>query len=344
MKYTTFGRRTGLRVSELALGTARFGHGPTSAGLEESRRILDTFTDAGGTTIDTADHYQNGESESVLGELLGGRRDDVVLMTKFSASAGPQPVQGGSGNSRRTVVRAVENSLRRLRTDHVEVLFAHFPDGVTPLAEILAAFEDLVRAGKVLHGGLSNFPAWRVAGGVTAAELRGQTPLVGIEVEYHLADRSAERDLLPMAEAHGLGIATYSPLAGGLLTGKYRTGGTGRLTGAETDPHREAVLDRVLSIAQRSGLTAPQVALTWLRHRAATSPTALVPIVGPATEGHLRDYLTAFGSTLAPEFAAELDESTGVDPGIPHRSVAAALAAGLDGDRAQLRAPLVPVV
>jgi len=330
MQYTTFGRRTGLRVSELALGTARFGSERTD--LDTARRILDTYADAGGTTIDTAAGYQDGRSEAVLGELLQGRRDDFVIMTKFGA------------NSRRSILASVEASLRRLRTDHVDVLFAHFPDQITPLEEILEGIDHLVRSGKVLHGGLSNFPAWRVAGGVTLAEARNLAPMVGIEIEYHLADRSAERELLPMAEAHGLGVATYSPLAGGLLTGKYRTGGTGRLSAAPPDPHREHALDRVLAVANSTGLTSTQVALGWLRHRAAMSPTALTPVVGPATPEHLQDYLTAFSSTLPTAAAELLDDETTVPQGIPHESVALALAGGHDGDRSSLRSPAIPVV
>ena len=160
-----------------------------------------------------------------------------------------------------------------MKTDYVDVFMPHFPDGVTPVAEILAGFEDLIRAGKIRYGGLSNFPAWRVAGAAVRSELGGHTPLVGIQTEYSLAERSADRELLPMAQAHGLGVVLYSPLAGGLLTGKYRQWRAGaaqrRGRAGESTGQRNAVLDAVLAVAGETGAGPVQVALAWLRHRAA---------------------------------------------------------------------------
>ncbi|HWO62367.1 MAG TPA: aldo/keto reductase, partial [Umezawaea sp.] len=230
MRYQTFGRLTGLRVSQFALGTANFGTSSTGAGPEASRQIFDAFVAAGGTTFDTSNVYQDGQAETVLGGLLGRQRDDFVVITKYSGTRQARPRPGTTGNSRKVMIRSIEASLRRLDTDHVDVFMPHFPDGVTPIDEILAGFDDLIRAGKILHGGLSNFPAWRVAGAAVHADLRGLAPLVGVQTEYSLAERSAERELLPMAQAHGLGVVLYSPLAGGLLTGKYRRGERGRLT------------------------------------------------------------------------------------------------------------------
>ena len=219
--------------------------------------------------------------------------------------------------------RAIEASLRRLRTDHVDVFMPHFPDGTTPLEEILAGFDDLVRAGKILHGGLSNFPAWRVAGAVVRADLRGLAPLVGIETEYSLAQRTADREMLPMVEAHGLGALLYSPLAGGLLTGKYRRGDSGRLTGrgdgAET-AQQSAVVDAVLTIADETGSSAAQVSLAWLRRRAALAPTALVTIVGPRTPAQLEEYLTSLDLHLDDDQYARLDKvSAGAARRAPRR-------------------------
>ncbi len=228
MRYQTFGGRTGLRVSEYVLGTANFGSAaPELPGWTDPEQIFEAYVAAGGTTFDVSNIYQGGEAETVLGGLLGEQRDDFVVITKYSGTRQAQPRPGTTGNSRKTMVRSLEESLRRLGTDYVDVFMPHFPDGTTPVAEILAGFDDLIRAGKILHGGLSNFPAWRVAGAATRADLRGLAPLVGIQTEYSLAERSAERELLPMAQAHGLGVVLYSPLAGGLLTGKYRHGGAG---------------------------------------------------------------------------------------------------------------------
>src|SRR6195952_3941540 len=173
MRYTTFGRLTGLRVSQYALGTANLGTADTSAGAMGSRQIFDAFVAAGGTTFDTSNIYQDGQAEIALGELLGADRDDFVVITKYSGTRQSDPRPGTTGNSRKTMRRALEASLRRLRTDHVDVFMPHFPDGTTPLQEILAGFDDLVRAGKILHGGLSNFPAWRVAGAAVRAALGG---------------------------------------------------------------------------------------------------------------------------------------------------------------------------
>ena len=347
MRYQTFGTKTGLRVSEYALGTANFGSAPTAAGPDGARQIFEGFVAAGGTTFDCSNIYQDGEAETVLGGLLGARRDDFVVITKYTGTR-RAAAPGTTGNSRKTMVRSLEESLRRLGTDYVDVFMPHFPDGTTPLAEILAGFDDLVRAGKILHGGLSNFPAWRVAGAVTSAELRGLAPLVGVQTEYSLAERSAEREVLPMAEAHGLGVVLYAPLAGGLLTGKYRRGEQGRLSargdGGEATDQRRAVVDAVLGVADELGTGSVQVSLAWLRRRAALAPTALVPIMGPRTVAHLEGYLRSLDVELGDEHYRRLDDVSAVRMGTPHEDVAAALQHGFDGDRSLLDAVAVPVV
>jgi aryl-alcohol dehydrogenase-like predicted oxidoreductase len=349
VRYQTFGRHSGLRVSEYVLGTATFGSAPTAAGLAGAKAIFEAFVAAGGTTFDVSNIYQNGEAETVLGDLLGRERDDFVVITKYSGTrqAGVRP--GTTGNSRKTMIRSLEESLRRLKTDHVDVFMPHFPDGVTPVAEILAGFEDLIRSGKIRYGGLSNFPAWRVAGAAVRSELGGRTPLAGIQTEYSLAERSAERELIPMAQAHGLGVVLYSPLAGGLLTGKYRRGEQGRLSAraagapGEGADHRTAVLDAVLAVAEEAGTGPVQVALAWLRHRAAQARTSMIPIVGPRTPAQLDGYLQALDVELSPEHCRLLDEVSAIPLGAPHEDVAAAWAHGIDGDRSLLDAPLVPV-
>jgi aryl-alcohol dehydrogenase-like predicted oxidoreductase len=348
MRYQTFGRLTGLRVSEFALGTANFSTSDAGAGTDGSRQIFDGFVSAGGTTFDTSNVYQDGQAETALGQLLGRQRDDYVVITKYSGTRQEDPRPGTTGNSRKIMIRSLEASLRRLNTDYIDVFMPHFPDGTTPMEEILAGFDHLIGAGKILHGGLSNFPAWRVAGAAVRADSSGLAPLVGIETEYSLAERSAERELLPMAEAHGLGVLLYSPLAGGLLTGKYRQGQRGRLSvrgdAIEGTDQRGAVLDAVLTTADEIGTTATKVALAWLRHRAALAPTALITIVGPRSVEHLDEYVRSLELDLDDHQYQRLDEISAASLGTPHEDVAAALGHGFDGNRALLRSSPVPVV
>ncbi|WP_236795041.1 aldo/keto reductase [Amycolatopsis sp. GM8] len=350
MRYQTFGRQSGLRVSEYVLGTSNFGSAPAATGLEGAKAIFEAFVAAGGTTFDVSNIYQNGEAETVLGELLGRERDEFVVITKYTGSRQAQIPPGTTGNSRKTMIRSLEESLRRLKTDYVDVFMPHFPDGVTPISEILAGFEDLIRSGKIRYGGLSNFPAWRTAGAAVRSELSGRASLVGIQTEYSLAERSADRELVPMAEAHGLGVVLYSPLAGGLLTGKYRSGGQGRLsaqaaatgTPGEGTEQRTAALDAVLAVAEKAGTGPIQVALAWLRHRAAQVQTSLIPIVGPRTPAHLTGYLDALEVELDPAHYQLLDEVSAIRMGAPHEDVAGAWTYGVDGDRSLLDVPLVP--
>lgn len=347
MRYQTFGRQTGLRVSEYVLGTTNFGSAPGAAGPDGARAIFDAYVAAGGTTFDVSNIYQNGEAEQILGHLLGRERDGFAVITKYGGSRQAQVRPGTTGNSRKTMIRSLEESLQRLNTEYVDVFMPHFPDGVTPMTEILAGLEDLIRAGKIRYGGLSNFPAWRAAGAAARADLSGLTPLAGIQAEYSLAERSAERELLPMAEAYGLGVVSYSPLAGGLLTGKYRHGEQGRLTtrgaGGETTTQRTAVLDAVLAIADELETTPAQVSLAWLRRRAADAQTSMTPIVGPRTPAHLKEYLSALEVELGEQHYQRLAEISAIQLGAPHEDVASALRHGVDGNRRLLNPPHVTV-
>ncbi|WP_097876862.1 aldo/keto reductase [Streptomyces sp. ms184] len=350
MRYTTFGRHTGLRVSEYALGTANFGTlWGGGASREEARKIFDRFAEAGGTLIDSADNYQIGESELMLGDFLGTDRDHFVLTTKFGLGAGRSRVSN-TGNSRKTIRTALEASLKRLSTDYIDVYWAHLPDTVTPVEEILAALDDLVRAGKILHAGLSNFPAWRVSRAATLAEVRGLNRLVGIQCEYSLAERSAERELLPMAEALGLGATLWSPLGGGLLTGKYRESRRGRLSNwegqairVEDSTQRTEVLDTVLAVAEELGIPAAQVSMAWLRARAARSSTALVPVIGPRTGEQLEDYLAALDVELDAAQLERLERAGAIRPGQPHELIAGHRNAALGGSADRFAGPVVPV-
>jgi aryl-alcohol dehydrogenase-like predicted oxidoreductase len=349
MRYTTFGRTTGLRVSEYALGTGNFGTGwGSGASQEESRKMFDRFAEAGGTFLDTADGYQAGDSEKMLGEFLASDRDHFTLATKFSNGVTADAGVAKTGNSRKNMVRALEESLTRLGTDHIDLYWVHFPDDVTPMEEILRGFDDLVRAGKIHHGGLSNFPAWRVSRAATLAELKNWAPLAGIQLEYSLVERTADRELLPMAEALGLGAAQWSPLGGGLLTGKYRTSDAGRLTDwqrlvhTESDAVKSATVDAVLAIAAETGASAAQVSMAWLRERAARAATTFVPIIGPRTLVQLEDYLGALDVGLSEAQFARLTEVSAVPLGMPHEAVATQLEV-VRGRTGRFREPVIPV-
>ena len=351
MHYTTFGRRTGLRVSQLALGTGNFGTGwGYGSEREEAKSVFDGYVAAGGNFIDTADTYQVGQSEQMVGDFIAVERDHFVLASKYTLGGHPDAGLSRTGNSRKAMIQSVEASLKRLHTDRIDLYWAHFSDGVTPMDEIMRAFDDLVRSGKILYAGLSNFPAWRVARADMMAELRGWAPLIGLQTEYSLAERSADRELLPMAEALGLGAALWSPLGGGLLTGKYRHSREGRLTGfggvlvrTEQGARETATVDAVLAIAGEHDVAPGQVAIAWLLARAQAASTALVPILGSRTLAQLDATLGALALVLTPAQLQRLDVASAIAPGAPFESIANS-AAGITGGQGHLlRAPFVPV-
>ncbi|MFJ9712861.1 aldo/keto reductase [Streptomyces sp. NPDC101234] len=350
MRYTTFGRRTGLRVSEYALGTGNFGTG-WGAGAEpdEARRMFDKFAEAGGTFLDTADGYQFGESEELVGKFIAAERDHFVLATKFTIGANPRPGISTTGNSRKNLVASLEASLKRLGTDYIDLYWVHFPDDLTPMEEILRGLDDLVSSGKIHHAALSNFPAWRVSRAATLAELKNWAPVTGIQIEYSLVERTADRELLPMAESLGLGAALWSPLGGGLLTGKYRRGPEGRLTDFKTLVHTEssgqktAVVDTVLAIAEETGASPAQVSVAWLRERAAQASTSFIPIIGPRNLAQLDDYLGALDVQLTAKQFARLSDVSAIPLGVPHEATAASRNGLQGGDASLITQPAVPV-
>lgn len=351
MRYLTFGRRTGLRVSEYCLGTGNFGNGwGASADAASARQIFDRFAEAGGTLIDTADSYQREtESETMLGDFLAADRHHFVVATKYSNGAGAHPRVSETGNSRKNMIRSLEGSLRRLRTDYVDIYWVHFPDAMTPAEEIVMAFDDMVRAGKILHGALSNFPAWRACRAATIAELRGWSPIVAVQAEYSLAERTADRELIPMAEGLGLAATFYHPLGGGLLTGKYRDNVEGRMTirsrGYQTEdtPQRAAIVTALLGVAREAGALPAQVAMAWLRQRGEQSSTALLPIIGPRTLDQLNDYLDALAVTLTPDQMAKLNQVSSIPLGVPHDASARQMPVLVGGDPGRVILPTVPV-
>lgn len=351
MRYKIFGQRTGLRVSELALGAGNFGtrwgHG---AVRPEAQKVFDSYVEAGGNFIDTADSYQFGESEELVGEFIAADRDYFVLATKYTLGTTATDGISNTGNSRKNMVRSVEGSLKRLKTDRIDLYWAHFADGATPMEEILRGFDDLVRAGKILYAGLSNFPAWRIARGDLLAQLRGWSPIAGIQIEYSLAQRTADRELLPMAEALGLGAALWSPLGGGFLTGKYRSSDEGRINSrmavlvhTEKTAREKAILDSVLAIAKELGSSPTEVAIAWLLHKAAQSSTTVIPILGSRTREQLDATLGAVDLSLSAEQIARLDGASAVALGTPHEQINGSAWTIAGGKPDVLDLPAIPV-
>ncbi|PLK47784.1 aldo/keto reductase [Uliginosibacterium sp. TH139] len=321
MKYTAFGK-TGLRVSQVALGTGNFGTGwGHGADPDAAEAVFNAYAEAGGNFIDTADAYQFGQAEELLGKLLQGRREDFVLATKFTNGAAPNANRLVTGNSRKAMVASVEASLKRLKTDRIDLYWAHRPDGITPIEEIVRGFEDLARAGKILYAGLSNFPAWRLARAVTLAELSHAVPIAAAQFEHSLVHREPEADLFPASHALDLGIVTWSPLGGGMLTGKYRQGEKGRAEGfggrvfqAENSAQRTQILDTVLAIAGELNASPGQVAIAWAGTHGA------VPILGPRSLAQLSDNLGALTLNLSAEQIARLDAVSSLQSSAPARS------------------------
>jgi aryl-alcohol dehydrogenase-like predicted oxidoreductase len=326
--YRTLGR-SGLRVSPLALGTMTFGADwGWGSDKDEARKIFDEYRDRGGNFVDTANQYTNGTSERLLGEFADGIRDRLVIATKYTLSTRPGDPNSG-GNHRKSMVRSVEESLRRLNTDYIDLLYLHVWDATTPVQEILRAMDDLVRAGKVLYLGISDTPAWRVAQMQTIADLRGWSPLVALQIEYSLVERTVERELLPMAEALGLGVLPWSPLASGVLAGKYSRAdldhgggsadpvGTRKNVAAANGSLTERALDItdvVKEVATELGATPSQVALAWTT----LNPAVTAPIIGARTPAQLADNLGALNLVLPADARAKLDRASAVELGFPH--------------------------
>ncbi len=319
MRYRIFGKKTGLKVSELVLGAGMFGRtSGYGAAPDEVRRIITGFSDAGGNFIDTADNYEHGESERLIGDVIATHRDDFVIATKFGRGASGEPALARLGDNRKNMVRSVEASLKRLKTDYIDLYFAHMDDFATPMEEIARGLDDLARAGKIVYAGLSNFPAWRVAGAATIAVLRGWTPISAIQIEYSLLERTGERELLPMAAGFGLGVMAWAPLAAGLLTGKYRLGERGRATDLKASvlhlgaPNNDAVIDALVAVAAEIDAKPGQAALAWARAK------GVFPVVGVRTRAQLDDHLRAMSVRLSPEQIRRLDEVSAIALGYPH--------------------------
>lgn len=323
MKYRLLGR-SGLRVSELCLGTMTFGEDWGWGGeLKECRKMFEAYAQAGGNFIDTANLYTNGSSEKIVADLIGAERERWVLATKFSLSMGDHV--NASGNHRKNMFQSVEASLKRLKTDYIDLYWLHAWDFTTPVEEIMRAFDDLVRTGKVLYIGVSDTPAWIVSQANTLAQLRGWMPFVGLQIQYSLIERTAERDLLPMADALGIGVTAWSPLGAGVLSGKYNQPGAAegaRLKVYENPEYAERFLtDRnlqiageVVKLAKEIGRSPAQVALRWLLDRSQPS----IPIIGGRKLGQIEDNLRCLEFKLTEEQQKQLDQISAIELGFPH--------------------------
>jgi aryl-alcohol dehydrogenase-like predicted oxidoreductase len=322
MNYRLLGR-SGLRVSELSLGTMTFGEEwGWGAAKDDARKIYDAYRDAGGNFIDTANLYTNGASERLVGEFMEGHREEVVLATKYT-NALPGKDANAGGNQRKNMMQAIEASLKRLKTDYIDLYWLHIWDKITPVEEVMRAFDDLVRQGKILYAGVSDAPAWWIAQANTLASLRGWSPFIGLQIEYSLVERTVERELIPMAQALDLGLVAWSPLAGGVLTGKYD--GAQRAEGARYSsemmqsflPERqrqERVVAALRKVSTETGRSLAQAALAWLRFR----DIPVIPIIGARKLTQFEDNLASLSLTLTPEQIKILDEASQIELGFPH--------------------------
>ena len=312
MRYTLLGR-SGLRVSEVALGTMTFGEAwGWGASEDESRRMFELFVEAGGNFVDTACNYTDGQSESIVGTLVEPQRDRFVVATKYTLTAQRDDPNAG-GNHRKNLVRTLEASLRRLRTDYVDLLWLHMWDGMTPVDEVVRALDDLVSSGKALYVGISDTPAWVVSQAVTLADLRGWSPFVALQAPYSLADRDVERELLPMARALGLTFTPWGMLEGGALTGKYLEESDEARRYDGVGAKANALAREVIAVADEVGATAAQVAIAWVR----AQPWHSVPIVGARSEAQLRENLGALDVELTSEHVDRLSDASELQLGFP---------------------------
>lgn len=324
MRYKLLGP-TGLKVSEFALGTMTFGEGlPWGTNATESKEVFHTFLDKGGNFIDTADAYTNGASETMIGELSKGIREQLVIATKYSLNTDPARNSNAGGNHRRNMIRAVEGSLKRLQTDYIDLYWVHLWDQLTPVEEMMRGLDDLVSAGKILYTGISDAPAWVIAKGNMMAEWRGWNKFAAVQMEYNLIDRGVEREVLPLARHDDLSMLIWSPLAMGLLTGKYRSlddkgqSQRGWLTDSRLNEQTLHVIHVLLQVAAELNASPAAVALRWLQYQYHGN----IPIIGARTVAQLEDNLSASALTLSDAHLQQLHDAGKIDPGFPYDIIA----------------------
>jgi aryl-alcohol dehydrogenase-like predicted oxidoreductase len=315
MNYTLLGN-SGLKVSELCLGTMGLGtEWGWGADKQTSFEILKTYTDAGGNFLDTANRYTEGTSERIIGEFVKNNRDHFVIATKYSLHDNLSNVNA-SGNSRKNMFRSVNESLKRLQTDYIDVLYLHIWDFLTPIDEVMRGFQDLIHQGKVNYIAISDTPAWIVSSAQTMAACLGWNKLVALQVEYSLIQRTPERELIPMAEHYGMTLTPWAPLAGGALTGKYLKGDKGRI-GEQSKRLNErsiAITKVVVEIADELGVQPSHVALKWVMQKSYSS----IPIVGATKLTQLQENLKAAELTLNATHIAKLNAASNIEMGFPH--------------------------
>ncbi len=311
MQFKLLGK-SGLRVSELALGTMTFGNDwGWGAEADVARQIFDAYVEAGGNFIDTANNYTNGTSEKLVGEFVGGNREQFVIATKYTLqmATGNRHDPNLGGNSRKSMIQTVEGSLERLDTDYIDLLYLHMWDFTTPVEEILRAADDLVRAGKVLYFAFSDSPAWVVSQAIAIAELRGWTRPVGFQFPYSLLGRSVEREVMPMCRSMDVAMMPWGLLSGGALTGKYNKDDAETTNGRRSGSASEKELrmaETLIALAEEIGRTPSQVAINWVRQQ----PGIVIPILGARTVAQIEDNLGVLDFTLTDEQMKRLADAT----------------------------------
>ncbi len=317
MKYKLFGK-SGLRVSELCLGTMTFGGDwGYGADKDECQKMFDIFIKAGGNFIDTANRYTEGTSEKFIGDFIASDRSRFVVGTKYSLYNRMHDVNA-SGNHRKNLVQSLEGSLKRLKTEYVDVLYLHAWDFTTPVEEVLRALDDLVRAGKVFYIAISDTPAWIISMSNAIAELRGWSSFAGLQVEYSLLQRTPEREFLPMAKHLDIAVTAWAPIAGGALTGKYLGGGgDGNRLKADSvrlNARNQEIVSSVREIAEEAGCSCAQVALNWLRQK----NQVVIPVIGARKENQMRENMACLNFKLTNDQIKRLDEASKIELGFPH--------------------------
>jgi aryl-alcohol dehydrogenase-like predicted oxidoreductase len=335
MRYKLLGK-SGLRVSELCLGGMTFGEDWGSmlpgASKEEARKIFDIFVNKGGNFIDTANVYQKGTSEKYIGEFISYEREKFVLATKYTLTTNSDD-PNASGNHRKNLIQSVDASLKRLNTHYIDLLWIHVWDPMTPIEEVMRALDDMVRSEKILYIGISDAPAWVVSYADAIAKFRGWTPFVGIQIVYNLIERSAERDLLPMARALDIGVTAWSPLAGGVLSGKYnkteksaneqnRYSANNPMSASFVNERNISIASEVQVIAKEINRSPSQIALNWIRQRRHYEDKQaggdIIPIIGSRSEAQINDNLGCLDFELTQDQLKRLDEKSKIQLGFPH--------------------------
>jgi aryl-alcohol dehydrogenase-like predicted oxidoreductase len=328
MRYKLLGK-SGLRVSELCLGGMTFGEDWGSmlpgASKDEAKKIFDLFVSKGGNFIDTANVYQNGTSEKYVGEFISSERERFVVATKYTLTTNPDD-PNASGNHRKNLVQSVDASLKRLNTHYIDLLWVHIWDPMTPIEEVMRSLDDLIRSGKILYIGISDVPAWVVSNANAIADLRSWSSFIGLQIMYNLIERSAERELLPMASALDIGVTVWSPLGGGVLSGKYNKQNTEEqkrfnvnnpMSASFVNERNISIAAEVQAIAKEITKTPSQVALNWIRQQL-KDKAVIIPIIGARTEVQVKDNLGCLDFELTRDQLKRLDDKSKIQLGFPH--------------------------